>query len=180
MDSSHRNTLLALALPLALLASAGCGGSTRTVTVGGSPAGEGATSSNGETTAESSKTTTVQAGPVVHLSAFRSPSGNIGCMLSAGQARCDIEHRTWTPPARPASCPAEVDFGQGLEMATVGNPRFVCAGDTARDPSSAVLPYGTSTIAGSFDCLSATNGMTCTRPSDGHGFFLSIQTYRLF
>jgi len=176
VNFSHRNARLALPLLLGLLAFAGCGGSTKTVTVGGSPSAAGAASSTGE----SSKTVIEQTGPVVHLSAFRSPSGNIGCMLSAGQARCDIERRSWSPPPRPASCPSVVDFGQGAELGTIGKARFVCAGDTARDPSSPVLPYGSSSLSGSFDCVSATNGMTCTRPSDGHGFFLSIQTYRLF
>ena len=171
MNISHRNGWFALPALLGLLALGGCGGSTKTVSVGGSPA---------EGNATASKTTTELTGPVVHLSAFRSPTGNIGCMLSAGQARCDIERRSWSPPARPASCPAVVDFGQGLEMGTIGASRFVCAGDTVRDPKSPVLPYGSTSISGSFDCISATNGMTCTRPSDGHGFFLSIQTYRLF
>ena len=65
-------------------------------------------------------------------------------------------------------------------MGTIGPSRFVCAGDTARDPSSPALPYGSTSVSGSFECISASNGITCIRPSDGRGFFLSIQTYRLF
>ncbi len=161
----------ALALPalLGLVALAGCGGSTKTVFVGGSP-----------TEATTSKTAAEPTGPIVHLNAFRSPTGNIGCLLSGGQARCDIERRDWAPPARPANCPAVVDYGQGLEMQESGAARFVCAGDTVRDPGSPVLAYGTTAVSGAFECISASNGMTCTKPADGHGFFLSIQTYRQF
>jgi hypothetical protein len=177
VNFSHRNTRLALPVLLGLLALAGCGGSTKTVTVGGPPSGVTGSSASGATT--SGTTTATPTGPVVHLSAFRSPTGNIGCMLTDGQARCDIARRSWSPPARPASCPTVVDFGQGLEMAATGAPRFVCAGDTVREPKSPVLAYGTSSISGPFECISASSGMTCTRP-DGHGFFLSIQTYRLF
>jgi len=152
-----------------LLALAGCGQTTKTVTVGPLP---GPASPAGAT----AKPT----GPVVHLSAFRSPTGNIGCVVVESDARCDIERRSWSPPARPASCPTIVDFGQGVEMQARGAARIVCAGDTVRDPKSPVLSYGVTSVSGPFECISASNGMTCTRPADGHGFFLSIQTYRLF
>lgn len=166
--------MLATAL-LVLPALAGCGHTTKTVTVGNPPA---PASPAGATT--TTNATAKPTGPVVHLSAFRSPTGNIGCMLAGGQARCDIERRSWSPPSRPTSCPTMVDFGQGLEMQATGAPRFVCAGDTVRDPKSPVLAYGTTSMSGAFECVSASNGVTCTRPADGHGFFLSIQTYRLF
>lgn len=174
MNLSHSNSRLALSALLVAFALPGCGSSTRTVSVGAS------VPEAGVSIAATSKTASEPTGPVVHLSAFRSPTGNIGCILSAGQARCDIERRSWSPPSRPASCPKEVDFGQGIEVGTIGASRWVCAGDTARDPSSPALPYGSTSISGSFECISATIGMTCTRPADGHGFFLSIQTYRLF
>ncbi len=77
---------LAPLTPLALASAlaAGCSTTTRTVTVGGAPAGLTVTAS---------------------------------CAILARFARCDIEHRSWSPPPRPA---------------------------------------------------------------DGHGFFLSIQSYRIF
>ena len=65
---------------------------------------------------------------------FATPSRNIGCVLVDGTARCDIRARTWSPPPRPASCPPEVDFGQGIVVATAGRAMFVCAGDTALIP----------------------------------------------
>jgi hypothetical protein len=166
LSARHALALLAVA---GLLALAGCGGSTKTVFVGGTPTGVG-----------TAKTVAEPTGPVVHLSAFRSPTGNIGCALSGEQARCDIGRRNWPAPTRPARCPAAVDFGQGVELGATGRSRFVCAGDTVRDPGSPVLPYGSTSVAGPFECISASNGMTCIRPADGHGFFLSIQTYRQF
>ena len=171
MNLSGRKEMLALSALLGLLALAGCGGSTRTVTVEGPPA---------EAASTAAATTPQPTGPVVHLRAFRSPTGNTGCLLAAGELRCDIGRRSWSPPPRPANCPAVVGFGQGLELPARGAARFVCAGDTVRDPHSPVLAYGTTSAAGPFECISALSGMTCTRPANGHGFFLSTQTYRLF
>ena len=55
-------------------------------------------------------------GDSLHLQAFQSPSGNIGCIMFEGGARCDIDKHSWTPPPRPASCSDQVDYGQGLAV----------------------------------------------------------------
>jgi hypothetical protein len=115
---------------------------------------------------------------VRHLSIFRSPTGNIGCELVAGFARCDIANRSWTPPPRPASCP--LDYGQGLEVGKSGPGHLVCAGDTALSPQAAPLAYSSSSVVGPIVCVSAPTGMTCTNRSTGHGFFLAAQSYRTF
>jgi hypothetical protein len=120
------------------------------------------------------------ASPIAHWTEFRSPSGNIGCYILDGTARCDINHRTWSPPPHPSSCSKEVDFGQGLVVGTSGRGHFVCAGDTALDPSGHPLAYGATDSVGAFRCASATTGMTCTEVHTGHGFFISIQSYRIF
>jgi hypothetical protein len=117
---------------------------------------------------------------VVHLTTFESPSRNIGCVVLDGTARCDINHRDWSPPPHPSSCSNEVDFGQGLVVSGSGPAQFVCAGDTAMDPSAPKLAYGSESVEGSFKCASATTGMTCTNTDTGHGFFISIQSYRMF
>jgi hypothetical protein len=163
---------------LAVLALAGCGGGTRTVTVDGPPRGASAASVNSGTTAAKPKTATL-ATRLVYLKSFRSPTGNIGCSLLGAVARCDIEKRGWRPPARPSSCPNVVDFGQGLEVGPSGLARFVCAGDTVRDLASPVLAYGGGSRVGALECVSASSGITCTN-RDGHGFFISIQRYRIF
>ncbi len=116
---------------------------------------------------------------VVHLQSFRSPSGNIGCIMFEGGARCDIRKRDWSPPSRPASCPEQVDFGQGLTVGHTGQASFVCAGDTALDPSAPQLAYGEASELGGTQCISSSDGITCANHS-GHGFFVSIQSYKLF
>jgi hypothetical protein len=173
----------AAALPLAasLLALAGCGGGTRTVVQSGPPRTTSPLPDANTATAAATATTADGEAPthVVSLATFQSPSGNIGCVIAAGVARCDIVQRDWQPPARPASCPHEVDFGQGVEVAGRGAGRLVCAGDTARDPSSAHLEYGAATRVGGFECVSRRTGMSCSA-AGGHGFELSRQGYRVF
>jgi hypothetical protein len=116
---------------------------------------------------------------VVHLQSFRSPSGNIGCVMLEGGARCDIRKREWSPPARPASCPEQVDFGQGLSVDHTGEASFVCAGDTALDPTATPLAYGEASEVGGTQCISHSEGITCANHS-AHGFFISIQSYKTF
>lgn len=115
---------------------------------------------------------------VVHLTSFQTPSGNVGCYLSGGAARCDISERDWSAP-RPAGCPTESDFGQGLTVGRSGAGEVVCAGDTTLDPSAPKLAYGSASRAGGTTCVSRARGLTCTN-SGGHGFFISVQSYRLF
>ena len=112
------------------------------------------------------------------LTGFTSPTGNIGCYIDKKSVRCDISKRDWDPPARPASCNENVDYGQGIQMSAGGAPKFVCAGDTALgggDP----LPYGQSIAAGLLRCESAESGMSCRDIETGRGFSLSIQSYDL-
>jgi hypothetical protein len=117
--------------------------------------------------------------PAQPLNAFRTPSDNIGCSLYAAQsARCDIHEHSWSPPPKPADCP--LDWGFGLQVASTGQGSFICAGDTAFDPSSPVLGYGQRAREGSFLCASDQAGVTCTNGDNGHGFFLSRDNYRVF
>jgi hypothetical protein len=116
---------------------------------------------------------------VVHLQSFRSPSGNIGCVMFDGGARCDIRKRDWSPPSRSASCPEQVDFGQGLTVDHAGRASIVCAGDTALDPSATALDYGEVSELGGTQCISRSEGITCANHS-GHGFFIATQSYKFF
>jgi hypothetical protein len=180
-------------LVVAGLMLAGCGSSgTKTVTEkvvtvtassnsSSVPAASTSSTTQAATTSNAS-TTSSAAAPIniVHVTTFESPSRNIGCVVLDGTARCDINHRDWSPPPHPASCPQEVDFGQGLQVHGSAAGGFVCAGDTAMDPSAPKLAYGSASVEGPFRCVSATTGMTCTDTTTGHGFFISIQSYRLF
>ncbi|WP_176562333.1 DUF6636 domain-containing protein [Mycolicibacterium palauense] len=120
------------------------------------------------------------------ITGFTSPSGNIGCILddggagggASGYVRCDIGERSWSPPARPADCPDETDFGQGIALHTYGPAAFVCAGDTALG-AGGPLAYGNYQAGGGVSCTSKPTAMTCSN-SDGHGFSLSRESYDLF
>jgi hypothetical protein len=170
-----------LTLLVALVAGCGGGGTTtvieKTVTVEGSEAAGGATEGGGSSGQAGDKIEAPTA--VVHLQTFRSPSGNIGCAMFEGGARCDIRKREWSPPPQPASCSEEVDFGQGLTVSHDGKASFVCAGDTTLDPSAAPLEYGEASELGGTICMSNTEGVTCANHA-GHGFFISIGSYRFF
>jgi hypothetical protein len=109
---------------------------------------------------------------------FTSPSGNIGCILSDDLLRCDIATRDWSPPPRPADCPDYSDYGQGMQLHPYGPARFVCAGDTAMG-AGRVLPYGEYQAGGGMSCNSEPSGMRCSN-SDGRGFVISRDAYRLF
>jgi hypothetical protein len=115
---------------------------------------------------------------------FRTPSGNIGCVFASGLSgtraasiRCDIHTKRYQAPRRPASC--DLDYGDSFEIGRIGRARPVCHGDTAIDPRSRVLGYGSTWQRSGLTCTSRTNGLTCSNRI-GHGFFLSRQRWRIF
>jgi hypothetical protein len=147
---------------------------------GGGPA-QGPRSAGASTPAEpqttsggTGATTTSSTPPAADLAAFESPSGNIRCSISSQGARCDISHRDWTAPPRPASC--ILDWGQGLAVDADG-ASVVCAGDTVERGSA--LAYGTSIDRGEFRCESEQAGVQCTHRPSGHGFSIARSAYRL-
>jgi hypothetical protein len=109
---------------------------------------------------------------------FQSPSGNIGCYLDKKEVRCDIREHSWPTPPKPASC--DVDYGQGVAVDQHGRADYVCAGDTALDPSSPVLNYGDRISKGNIRCSSKTKGMRCVNLDTNDGFFLSRDVVHLF
>ena len=178
-----RAILIASAVAAAVLV-AGCGSSDDSTVTETSIVAASTSTSETSSTATSPSTTDDGAPPAADIQAtgltgFTSPSGNIGCYIDKRSVRCDISKRDWDPPARPASCNENVDYGQGIQMSAGGAPKFVCAGDTALgggDP----LPYGQSIAAGLLRCDSAESGMTCTDTETGRGFTLSTQRYKTF
>jgi len=116
--------------------------------------------------------------PQAHLGAFRTANSSIGCRLGGGTARCDISTRSWSPPPQPASC--TLAWGQGLSVGpTRGPAQFVCAGDTALNPSGSVVGDGIDNVIGSVTCQVRNVGVTCF---DGahHGFFIGRTGYTTF
>jgi hypothetical protein len=165
----------------ALALVGGCGGSgggkksasTTLTTAPESTVAAGAPRSSGGGAA-----TTTTRPPDLTLTSFRTPTSNIGCEVDARTTRCDIREHAWAPPPKPASC--DLDWGGGIQVSGTDLPSFVCAGDTALDPASAVLAYGQRTRQGSIVCQSDTAGVTCTNEASGRGFFLSRDSYRIF
>ena len=101
---------------------------------------------------------------------FRTPSGNIGCGYTGDSLRCDIHSGIPHPPPRPKNC--DLDWGGGYAVSAHGPATVMCAGDTAIDPHSRAIAYGTTWHRGAFRCSSQLAGLRCTNAS-GHGFFLS-------
>jgi hypothetical protein len=169
----------------ALVAGCGGGGATtvieKTVTVEAPPKEGGAEKEVATREAATQKPAeeTTEPQRIIHLEHFRTPSGNIGCVMSEGGARCDIRKRDWKPLPRPASCPSQTAYGQGLQVAHGGQASFVCAGDTAVEPGLASLSYGTASRVGGSECISRSDGVTCVNQA-GHGFFISVQSYQVF
>lgn len=115
---------------------------------------------------------------ITALTAFRSPSGNVGCQISTTSVRCDIDERNWSPPPKPADC--RLDYGQGVAIGAGGQAHLMCAGDTARTGSAEPLAYGSAIRGGPIRCESAESGMTCRDTETGHGFTISRESYQLF
>jgi hypothetical protein len=106
---------------------------------------------------------------------FRTPSGNIGCYYMSSRSlqatlRCDIRSGLKPAPSKPKSC--TLDWGDSYELAPTGRARFTCHGDSAIDPTSRILRYGTRWSRGGFTCTSRKAGLRCSNRS-GHGFYLS-------
>jgi hypothetical protein len=163
----------------------GCGSDSTTTVIETAPVTTSTSSSTDSTTSTAStsttSTTTDGAPPpaditVSKLTGFTSPTGNIGCYIDKTTVRCDISDRDWKPPARPADCSSQVDFGQGISMDAGGSPAFVCAGDTALGGGKP-LAYGQSIGAGILRCESEESGVSCTDAESGRGFTISKESY---
>ena len=116
---------------------------------------------------------------------FRSPSGNINCVMFGGGAECVVKKHSWPRlRARPASCDLDwVPNSLGVSATRV----FVgaCRGDVGplcyAGSGCRTLAYGRSISLGKVRCASARNGVTCRRV-DGRriGFRIAREGYRLY
>lgn len=110
------------------------------------------------------------------LTPFRTPSGNIHCMLIDGDegmiVECEMRDiASFTLPLR-RSADCDLDWGNRFALAAEGKPVMGCYGDTLQDNSSRVLQYGQSIGNELLNCISRQSGLTCENQS-GHGFLLS-------
>jgi hypothetical protein len=120
----------------------------------------------------------IAAGTAQALVFFKSPSGNIGCVLGKRDGvRCDIREKSWKPPPKPSWC--DVDWGGGVQVGRRNRASFVCAGDTVLG-ADRTLRYGNSIRRGRFECFSRRTGMRCVNHRNHHGFKLSREHVKLF
>lgn len=110
---------------------------------------------------------------------FRSPSGNIHCMLEdRSTLRCDLLEFNSAPPPKPASC--DGDWGQAFVITHDGQSgQRICYSDTVVNDQWPVLAYGSSWQGPGFACQSDVDGMTCVN-THRHGFILSRGSQKLF
>lgn len=183
----RRNTLVLVAVAAAvclvgtLLAVKGLtsGGGGRVAATAGGDAGNAAVAGT-KTTAPVTKDSKKKSEPPADLVSFVSPSGNIGCVLSSEGARCDIDEKSWEPPAKPADC--EGDWGVGVAVGAQ-SAGLVCATDSAMkrgDEKGDELAYGATQRVGDYVCESSRTGMRCENTETGRGFTIARAGYTTF
>ena len=115
-----------------------------------------------------------------------SPSGNIGCDLSAHHAGCGVlSYRSnGTYGKDEAGSPKWwFDFSSGGTPQLAGRSEGAFSLDEAfrgGGSSPQVVEYGQSVTFGSWVCSSEETGMTCRNNETGHGVFLSSGRYETF
>ena len=115
-----------------------------------------------------------------------SPSGNIGCDLSAHYAGCGVlSYRSnGTYGKDEAGSPKWwFDLSSGGTPQLAGRSEGAFSLDEAfrgGGSSPQVVEYGQSVTFGAWVCSSEENGMTCRNTETGHGVFLSSARYETF
>jgi hypothetical protein len=120
---------------------------------------------------------------------FKTPSGKIFCQWSTGgspSASVDCGVTTGLKPKLPktgSGC-RHLDYvGNRITLSATGRAQPVpCAGDAGpfADPGrSVLLRYGKTWSAGGVACTEKASGLTCKNRS-GHGFFMSLRSWRVF
>ena len=121
-----------------------------------------------------------------HPTGFKTPSGNIHCMLddfelSEGRPvslRCDVMQTEGKLPEAPSWC--DLEWGRAFSIGQLSDrAEMVCAGDSVYSDGWLVLEYGGTWERYGITCVSDKTGLTCTNPR-GHGFLLSRAKQKLF
>lgn len=114
---------------------------------------------------------------------FATPSKNIECWvgesLEGSDIACTIFQKGGTPPApRPAGCTQ--GWGHVFFMDERGYVSIECRTVAGQGRGAqSVAEYGVTGRFGGFTCRSERTGLEC-RNLDGHGFFLSRASQRVF
>lgn len=119
---------------------------------------------------------------------FETPSKNIVCgyVVARGTPstlECGVVSGLNPPAPKPSPACKGVDpASDRIRLGATGKPYGFCSGDVgvlAETGLAPVLQYGLSLTTGPFRCSSATTGLTC-KNGQGHGFFLSRESWRSF
>ncbi len=123
---------------------------------------------------------------------FRSPSGNIACLMDsgadgAGYAVCKVRDETWAAPAEGTCALAYVPGSIGepatdlqLKQGSAPCTGFVMTQMFFSGPYAApTLGYGQAHTVGAITCGSERSGVTCTDSSTGHFFRVSRESSEL-
>ena len=126
----------------------------------------------------------VAAGPAKaqSLESFKTPTGNIICIMTNTDVECGIKSGLNPQPPRQACTDGDPVFNRVDLSANGAAEPLRCAGDPgafAEEPTAKVLGYGATMIKGETGCTSFEFGVVCAN-SKGHGFFLSRAAVRYF
>jgi hypothetical protein len=100
---------------------------------------------------------------------FKTPSRQIGCLVSIGARAADTFVR----------CDPLFLNDRAYTVSASGRGRAIRISDTVFDPQAPVLAYGRRVRLGPFTCVSRQTGLTC-RNRRHHGFVISRQRRRTF
>jgi hypothetical protein len=100
---------------------------------------------------------------------FKTPSRQIGCLVSTGARAGDTFVR----------CDPLFLNDRAYTLSATGRGRTIRISDTVFDPEAPVLAYGRRVRLGPFTCASRRTGLTCRNRRD-HGFVISRQRRRTF
>lgn len=94
---------------------------------------------------------------------FRTPSKRIACLMLTTSVRCDTFFLN----------------DVGFRLTAHGPGKRIHVTDTVALVHEPTLAYGKSAKLGPFTCTSRSAGLTCKNRA-GHGFFVSVQSQRVF
>jgi hypothetical protein len=100
---------------------------------------------------------------------FRTPSGNISCVLAARGADASVQCWMLSAACLNREIGMKVAYAWVLPGLPGGKPKRVCPGDFV--PATTMLGYGSALHRGNVTCRSLRSGLRCERR--GHGFLLS-------
>jgi hypothetical protein len=120
---------------------------------------------------------------------FKTPSGKIVCTWTTGgtpsaSVECGVLPTLHPPIPKSGAACRHLDYvGNRLSLSVTGRvEKIPCAGDAGPfgDPGHTVLlRYGKTWSAPGLSCKEGASGLTC-RNRDGHGFFVSVNSWHTF